>query len=429
VELVVRPVEDRVRTERVPSPARRLTIALGVYRLLPLGGLEDNCIRIAAELQRRGHDVTLYVAGAHPEVPVKIVSLAPSHDPWANHARVARFAADFGAATRGRYDRTVGFQPLSGLDVLFSADWLRNQPFTPLWRRLTPRFRAYAALEQACFSNNSTTRIIGLSGPQIRAYLARYGTTADRIAIVPPTLSPDKRKPQLRTPERRAAFRADLGLDGAAKVWLWLGLQPSVKGLDRVIEALVDHPQAHLVVGGIGRGERKGSDFRQLAEKRGVARRIHWQGFLSGDRLVTAIAGADALAHPARVDVTGGVILEAIVNGLPVVATGVCGFAPHVLRSGAGRIVPEPFDAAAFSAALGEVCGPANAACSAKGIAYGHSPSLYSGTGITCDLIEAEQWPVTEAMSRGSRPVPGPRDILRAIPEPPQGNVVPLRPR
>ena len=98
---------------------------------------------------------------------------------------------------------------------------------------------------------------------------------------------------------------------------------------------------------------------------------------------------------------TGGVILEALVNGLPVVATDCCGFSTHVAASGAGVVVPAAFDPDAFVAGLVKACGPDNAGMSRRGVAYGQSPGLFSGLAIACDLIEAEQWPREITMAGG----------------------------
>ncbi len=371
-----------------------LTIALGIHHLAPRGGLEDNCIRIGEDLAKRGHKVTFFVAGKHPDLPIETVSLSRSSRHLFNHSRAASFAQEFIASTSGRFDRTVAFQPVPGVDILFTADWLRDRPDLPAWRRLTPRFRTYVGLEKECFSDHSTTRIIGLAEPQMQAYVARYGTASDRIAIVPPTLPHGKRKAGHRTEAVRNRVRTELGLAAKVPLWLWLGLQPAVKGLDRVLAALEHHPQTHLLVCGVLPDSKKAARYRSDAAKSGLADRVHWLGYVSEERLQDYFAAADVLAHPARLDITGGVILESIVNGLPVVATGICGFAEHVRKSGAGMVIPEPFDPEAFRTALEKVCGPDNADYSARGIAYGDTPSLYSGTSVACDLIEAERWPL-----------------------------------
>jgi len=380
-----------------------MRIAIGIHRLVPRGGLEDHAIRLAAELGSRGHDVVLHTT-TQTRIPGVATVLWPSgRARWTNHQRMAAFAEDFGRATTGKFDRVVGLQPMPALDVLLMADHLRDRPGLAWWKRLLPRFRTFTRLEAACFGAGSRTRIIGFARPQMAAFAARYPESRQRIAILPPTIRQDRRKPHLRGPEPRASARRRLGIDDAAKVWLWVGLQPRAKGLDRAVEALAIADDAVLIVAGVTKEDSGIRPILRLADRLGVASRMRWPGYLPDDELSAAVAAADALAHPSRVDVTGAVILEALVNGLPAVATAECGFAHHIEESGAGRVVPSPFEAATFARMLAEVCGPANAELSAKGVAYGQRSQLYSGLAIACDLIEASDWPseVTMAGSTG----------------------------
>lgn len=362
-----------------------MKIALGIYRLSPRGGLEDNCIRIAEELERRGHSVIAFVAGANPDLPFPVQKLRL---PWlarSNHARQAAFARSFTAATKGRFDRTVTFQPVPGADVLFVADTLRNKTGTTLLKRLSPRFRTYASLERGCFEDPAT-RIIGLAKTQMSEFVDRYPSSSGRISLIPPTMPVSRRRPEFRSALREKA-REEFGLDPNTRAWLWLGLQPNTKGLDRVSKALASHPSAKLLVGGLDTTSPKMKPIMDEAAKFGVADRIQCLGYVSGDRFFSVMAAADVLAHPARVDVTGGVILEAIANGLPVVATDVCGFAGHITDSGAGRVLFGPFDDDAFSQLIGEV--QSDPTMSPKGIEYGANPALYSGISAACDVIES----------------------------------------
>jgi UDP-glucose:(heptosyl)LPS alpha-1,3-glucosyltransferase len=86
--------------------------------------------------------------------------------------------------------------------------------------------------------------------------------------------------------------------------------------------------------------------------------------------------------------VTGAVILEAIVNGLPVVATDICGFSVHIDRSKAGEVLHGSFSAPSYVAALKRIIG-ASEAMSEAGMAYGRDPWLASGIGQVCDWIES----------------------------------------
>ena len=378
--------------DKVASPAR-LKIAVAIFRLTPRGGLEDNCIRIATELERRGHSVTFFVAGEVPELPTPVVRLTSAASRRTNHGRITAFAHDVLIATMGKFDRTVAFQTIPGTDVVFLADRIRNPTGTPFWKRMTPRFRAFAKLEAECFRPGSPTKIIGLAPQQMEAFAQRYGTEPSRIRIAPATLSRAKCKPDSRNPTNRTALRSKLAMDSQSKVWLWLGLAPKTKGLDRVIEAISIVPDTHVLVGGLSLTDRNMLPMLRLAKRYGVEDRVHCLGYLSGESLFQAMAASDALAHPARADVTGGVILEAIINGLPVVATDVCGFAHHILKSRAGGVLENPFEVRTFARLLEDACGERNHAYSSNGIEYGNRTDLFSGIEHVSDLIEAETWP------------------------------------
>jgi UDP-glucose:(heptosyl)LPS alpha-1,3-glucosyltransferase len=89
-----------------------------------------------------------------------------------------------------------------------------------------------------------------------------------------------------------------------------------------------------------------------MAQQLGVADRVH---FLGGRHDVPDwMLAADLMAHPARSENTGSVLVEALSFGLPVFATDVCGYAPHILAAQAGKTFPEPFDQTAFDRAFQE---------------------------------------------------------------------------
>jgi UDP-glucose:(heptosyl)LPS alpha-1,3-glucosyltransferase len=82
------------------------------------------------------------------------------------------------------------------------------------------------------------------------------------------------------------------------------------------------------------------------------------------------------------------VIIEALVNGLPVVATAVCGFARHIVAARAGIVLADPFRQADFRAALANAQDVATLRrWSEAGIAYGAQDHLYSGWSHAADLI------------------------------------------
>ena len=369
------------------AASHKLRIALGIHRLEPTGGLEDHCLRIGAELRRRGHSVQTFVARRGRSPATEAIALCGWRS--SNHARARHFAERFQRATATGFDVTVAFQPVPGADVLFLADPPRDRADAGLARRMTPRFRAFAALERRCLRGDARTRILLLAETQMRAFSALYGTSTDRMRVLPPSISRSRYRPDLRFGAGRDMARAQFGLAPNEIVWLWIGLCPSVKGLDRVIDALADaHPATRLLICGLSWEDAKLGDARSQARRLGVLERIRCLGFVPDDEMPTIMAAADVLAHPARLDVTGAAILEAIINGLPAVVSWCCGFAEHVRLSGAGRVIADPFDANEFQRALAEVVGPGKGNLARRGIDYGKRHDLFGGIAAAADAIE-----------------------------------------
>jgi UDP-glucose:(heptosyl)LPS alpha-1,3-glucosyltransferase len=90
-----------------------------------------------------------------------------------------------------------------------------------------------------------------------------------------------------------------------------------------------------------------------LAHELGVADRlVITQGRNDIPRLMK---GADLLVHPARIELAGNVLIEAMTAGLPVLASEECGYAMHVVRAGAGFVTQAPFEQAEFNRRLEEL--------------------------------------------------------------------------
>lgn len=366
-----------------------MRVALGIHRLRPRGGQEDHCIRIAQALIERGHEVTIFSSDDAEDLGIPTVQVACGGRLRANHVKAARFSAQFVEQTRRRYDRTVAFQPTAGVDMVFIGDDVRNREDTGLLKRLTPRYKTFANLEAACFGPQSNVQIVGFSETQMRAFVERYPESRSRIAILPPTLRRERHRPGLRAADQRSAIRRSLGIGDEHKAWLWIGLQPEIKGLDRVLRALVEQPNAELLICGMGADHHKARSVRVQIRNLGLQERVRFLGYLGGEQYSAVLAAADILAHPARREASGATILEALVNGLPVVATDVCGFAAHVEKSGGGIVVRSPFDQLALNGALAKASGEKQEEYSRRGIAYGADPYLFSGIAAACDLIEA----------------------------------------
>jgi UDP-glucose:(heptosyl)LPS alpha-1,3-glucosyltransferase len=86
----------------------------------------------------------------------------------------------------------------------------------------------------------------------------------------------------------------------------------------------------------------------------------------------------------------GIVLLEALVAGLPVIATDVCGFAPYVQRSGGGVLIESPFDQRQLNHELARMVmdGDFRRECSRRGVAFGETADVYRMAERAAELIE-----------------------------------------
>lgn len=380
-----------------------LRVAFGIVRLFPEGGLQRDCVRLARLMARRGHDVTVFAAenrwGAAADLSITLLPVR-AHT---NHGIDWAFARKFAAATAGKFDRVVGFKKLIGLDVLYCADPPVAERSRRWWQRALPRYRARLRLEGESFRPDATTRIIALTDAAAASYRRHWGLGAERFTVMPTGLDDTRRQPELREPSQRKALRAALGIAGHQPVWLWIGAQPRTKGLDRVLTALATRPDAVLLVVGVTKDNGDGGSAAGQARRLDVSGRVRFLGFR--EDITDLLAAADVLVHPARLDVSGQVILEALVNGLPSIVTGCCGYAEHVQAAGSGIVLPEPFAQADLDAAVVRVSDPALAAAfSRNGIDYGHNAVPRDGLTVAVDVIE-------QAIAGRGRPAPKATDI------------------
>jgi UDP-glucose:(heptosyl)LPS alpha-1,3-glucosyltransferase len=364
-----------------------MRVAFGIEKLFAGGGLQRDCVDIAKLLVERGHEVVIYAARAHSntvaeDIPVVVLK----NSAWTNHQRLRKFSVDFLRESASGFDLTVGFNKLSGLDVLYCADASTyHRVIKRPYLRLLPRYRVYAGLEKDSFERYQTTTVILLSQNQLIEYRSAWTTELERLHLVPPTLSAARRSPQYRLDGTRQKLRSQLGIKEEC-VWIAIGVQPKTKGFDRIIQALPRYPNARLLIVGVGETSKPAANLATQARKLGVSSRVNLLGHR--EDITQLMAAADLLVHPARYDTTGTVILEAVVNGLPVVTTAACGYAAHVEAAQAGVVVKEPFDFRLFLAALDEAQESVRQQSWSKaGVEFGQSGTLYEGKLRAAEII------------------------------------------
>jgi len=113
------------------------------------------------------------------------------------------------------------------------------------------------------------------------------------------------------------------------------------KGIDLLIQAIKELPDAHLIL--IGEGTQR-SAMISLAKRLKVSQRVTFTGYIPHKEIWTHLMNATIFALPTRASILEGTnraVLEAMLCGLPVVVTRTGGL-PELIVDGVNGFVVEP---------------------------------------------------------------------------------------
>ncbi|PLX50934.1 MAG: hypothetical protein C0613_02565 [Desulfobulbaceae bacterium] len=338
-----------------------MKFAFCLFNYFPFGGLERDFLAISRQCLARGHDLDVYTMSWQGEQVPGLTVHGLSATGLTNHGRAASFHRQLQAALVGSdHDLLVGFNKMPDLDVYYAADVCyearisRQRGFLT---RLTPRYRRLAAFEKAVFAADSSTAIIYLAGQEKRNYQAVYHTPEARFYYGPPGVDVAAIRNRMG-PENRRRLRQQLGLQEMETMLLMIGSNFHTKGVERSIRALAALPtdlRRHSFLYIIGRGKEKW--YLKLAGRLGVGNQVR---FLGGrDDVPSFLAAADLLLQPSLTENTGNAIVEALVAGVPVLATATCGYSEHVLAAESGLVLDSaPFAQDEMNRALARMYDP-----------------------------------------------------------------------
>ena len=374
-----------------------MQLAFVLYKYFPFGGLQRDFMRIALECQARGHAIRVYTPIWEGEVPAGFdVRVAPIKA-FFNHHRNEKFSAWLAAdLARDPVDRVVGFNKMPGLDVYYAADGCYEDKAqtlrAPIYKRWG-RYKHFADYERAVFAPQSKTEILMISEVQQPLFIKHYQTPRQRFHLLPPGIAQDRRAPA-NAGEIRAEFRREFQLADDELLLVQIGSGFKTKGLDRSLKALAALPHAlkkrtRLIA--IGQDDPR--SFQLQAKALGVSDQVQ---ILKGrSDIPRFLLGADLLIHPAYNENTGTVLLEALVSGLPVLVTDVCGYAHYIAEADAGRVLPSPFDQQQLNQWLADMLADdeRRAFWGCNGLAFADCADLYSMPQKAADVILAEKRP------------------------------------
>jgi UDP-glucose:(heptosyl)LPS alpha-1,3-glucosyltransferase len=331
---------------KVKKAMTKYKLAFVVERYFEFGGLQRNMQRLAFACAQAGHAVTVFTGrwdGAdQPALNIQIVNLRA----LSNHGKIKKLENTVrNLRKRNEFDCIVGFNRMGGLDVYYGGDVCLKAKLEcqhRMWMRFLPRYRTYLQLEESVFGPTSDTDILLISPAEADKYRQVYNTASERIHPLPPGIDRNRLTANSLTNDQRKQFRRNLGVQENELVILTVGSSFHTKGIDRTIYAIAVLPQelknrCRYVVVGLGK-EKK---YKTFAQKAGIGNQVLFMG--GRQDVENFYTAADLLIHPARTENTGNTLLEAMVTGLPVIATGNCGYAHYIQEADGGIVCPEPF--------------------------------------------------------------------------------------
>jgi glycosyltransferase involved in cell wall biosynthesis len=288
------------------------------------GGAERYSIALVEELAAR-HEVHVFaqtIAHDFPGVTYHRIPMPLRRPRWINQLY---FAWKTWRATRSGFDivhshentwhgnvQTVHVLPVK--HTLFEGK--QGATLALRWFKVltSPRLLAYLWLEKRRYAWALKKRVVCASSSLKAVMKATYPASAPMLEVMTPGVDA---VPGRASVAQQAQAREQLGLPIEATLLLFVGNDFVKKGLPALLQALVQLPaQTQLAVVGNAESE---SALRKLAERLGVAARVHFLG--SQRDMGPAYRAADALVHPTLEDAYGMVVLEAMAHGLPAVVS------------------------------------------------------------------------------------------------------------
>ncbi len=328
-------------------------------------------LRIAKDCVALGHQVTIFTGEWQGQQPVEIQVKLRASNGWRNHTRHASLISAMQQAVQAEpFDLVVGFNRMQPIDVYFAADSCfiaKAHEERPWWYRLTSRYRWFQQAEASIFSPGSNTHILTLTPQEQTTFQHWYQTPSERFHLIPPILDP-QRFPRFNRAHRKQWLADTFGILPEQIALLLVGSGFKTKGADRAVTAIASLPESMrknvrmLIIG---------QDNPRWLQKHIEAHHLSGQIQVLGGRddIPQLMQACDWMVHPARRELAGHVLLEAMACGLPVVTTNVCGYAPYIENAGAGIVLGSPFTQSALDQALAKALTTERATFSKAGLA------------------------------------------------------------
>lgn len=375
-----------------------MKIAFCLFKYFPYGGLQRDFLRIARLCAARGHQVVVYTMEWQGEIPENLnVTVIPCNN-FTNHYKAVYFSAKVNrilAEFDNKADLVIGFNKMPGLDIYYCADTCyavkvneQKSSLIKVFYKITKRYKSYKKLEEQVFLNKNT-KLLFLSENEQEIYKTKYNLE-NNYYLLSPNIDKKRFTPVTKFDDKymlKKKLATELHININSDWLLMVGSGFKTKGVDRAIKLIHSLKNKGMNVNLIIIGQDNPSIFINQAKKLGISNSIT---FLPGrEDIANFMSVATMLLHPAYRENTGTVILEAIIMGLPVVASNICGYSQYIRQSGCGEVVAEPFMQHEFEQKVYNIIkNNLNIIQSSKGLAFRDRADIYNADQKIIDIIE-----------------------------------------
>ncbi len=185
--------------------------------------------------------------------------------------------------------------------------------------------------------------VVGLTNSYLDFVRRHYDVADARLATIPNGIDANQFRFRRRNPAGR----------GGPWRLLFCGQLIPLKGVDLILRALAELPALATLTLVYQTAQLEG-ELRELARSLGIAGRVRFAGRLDPTALAGLYQASDLLILPSETEALPSVITEAMLSGLPFIATNVGGIPEQA--AGFGRLL-EQRTVAGLAAAIAEVTG------------------------------------------------------------------------
>lgn len=329
------------------------------YFLPVRAGVETHCLEVAKKVAQTGHDVTVVTRddgfGHDGPLPAEevmegfIVVRAPS-----NHA-LSKYINFLEPVYLNNFDMSVTFhiyaQALAHrLRGIRPKIWLvPHGGFTPYWDQFSVPQRTIKKLYHGTlgrlFINHLTCGVSALNEWE-KGQLIRAGV---RESII--TVRTNGVEDIAFDLPSQCLQDHDLSWLIGARYLLMLCRISREKNIHQVIKALSKLEGLSLVIGGSIQDQEYYEEIRSLMAKEGLSDRVHFIGYVSGQKKYALIDGAEAVSLMSLYECDPIIVKEALARGRPIIASAV-GPLPSLIADGGNGFLATPDDVESITSAI-----------------------------------------------------------------------------